>query len=302
MGGDGLSLAQAAGLDLLHLLRVLALDPVLEALVELLVGAAGLAANGAVDGPGEGVTAVVLGEALEDVEPVRLRDPAEEAGAVEVPEGPLRPAHRAGGEVVETCDVVLQHVGAEVHVEDGGAEPAAARLVALHEGGEALDDPAGLGLVGRIRLPKDGVDDRRDARDVVDVEDVRVLVGDERQVPVVVVVQRGEVVRRGDEQVDVVVREGGRGAVGVVRGVGDEHLRAARGRVAERADEALVRHLGHLGHALGDRLQSGGVVDTEVLRLDGPPLEIGVADGVRGRGREEGRGGGREPDEGRGQA
>ena len=57
-----------------------------------------------------------------------------------------------------------------------------------------------LHLVGRERLAEDLVDERRDALDVIGVEDVRVLVRDELEVPVVDVAERRHVVGRGDVQ------------------------------------------------------------------------------------------------------
>ena len=56
--------------------------------------------------------------------------------------------------------------------------------------------------------------------DVIGVEDVRVLVRDELEVPVVVVAERREIVGRGHEEVNRVVGQRGRRAVGVVGVVG----------------------------------------------------------------------------------
>ena len=59
---------------------------------------------------------------------------------------------------------------------------------------------------------------------MIGVQDVGVLVGDELEVPVLGVAQRGQIVRRGDVQADRVVRERAGGAVRGVGLIGEEEL------------------------------------------------------------------------------
>ena len=94
----------------------------------------------------------------------------------------------------------------------------------------AFEDPSRLHLVRRERLAEHRVDERGDAADVIGVEDVRVLVRDELEVPVVDVAERGHVLGRRDEQADRVVRQRGRRAVRALGSVDEQDLRlVARG-------------------------------------------------------------------------
>ncbi len=96
------------------------------------------------------------------------------------------------------------------------AQTAAARARALLEDGEPLEEPVRLHLVGRERLAEDLVHEGWNALDVIRVQDVRVLVRDELEVPVVDVAERRHVVGRGDVQPDRVVRQRRRRAVRAV--------------------------------------------------------------------------------------
>ncbi len=88
---------------------------------------------------------------------------------------------------------------------------------ALLENSEALEQPVGLRLVGREGLSEDLVHEGGDAPDVIRVQDVRVFVGDELEVPVVDVAERRHVVGSGDVEANGLEREGRRGAVRSVR-------------------------------------------------------------------------------------
>ena len=116
------------------------------------------------------------------------------------------------------------------------------------------------------------------ARDVVGVEDVRVLVRDELEVPIVVVAERREIVGRRHVQADGVVRERGRRTVGVVGVVGEDDLGDLGRFATERVREPVVaRPRRCAAILLGDGLEPLVVVDAKVGRLDRPPFEVRIA-------------------------
>jgi hypothetical protein len=188
--GEPYPFAQPERFGLAHLLAVVLFEVGLPADVELLVRLPGGTADRAVDAPRDHLPAVVLRHRPERGVAVHVGDPGQEPRAVEVPDVALRPAAHEVRHLVETGEPLFEHVGAQVHVEDRRSVSPAARVLALLEHGEPLEDPAGLRLVGRPPLSHDAVEDRGDARDVVGVKDVRVLVRDELEVPVVVVAER----------------------------------------------------------------------------------------------------------------
>src|SRR4029079_6769132 len=103
-----------------------------------------------------------------------------------------------------------------VHVPQGGAQAAATRLRRLLVDGQSFQEPARLHLIGGERLADQGIRQRGNAADVVGVHDVRVLVRDELEVPVVDVAQGRQIVRRGDIQANRVVGQRGRRPIGAI--------------------------------------------------------------------------------------
>jgi len=123
---------------------------------------------------------------------------------------------------------------------------------------------------------------------VIRVEDVRVLVGDELEVPVVHVAQRGHVVGRRDVELDGVERERrGRavGAVGLIRQCNLGLLVRAR-RPAHDGHQAVEDRLGQRRHVLRDLVLRRVVVDAKVLGLDRLPQELRIVGRVRAAGRD----------------
>ena len=113
------------------------------------------------------------------------------------------------------------------------------------------------------------------------MEDVRVLVRDELEVPVVDVAERGHIVGRGDVETHGVERKGRGGTVGGVGLVREDDLGALARRPADRGDETPVDGLCQVPHPSRDLILGGVVGDAEVGRLRRAPLELGI---VRGQG------------------
>ena len=254
--------------------------------VQLLERAPRRAPQGAIDGERDHLPAVVVDERADRLLAVRLGDPAHEVRAVQVLQVPLRPAadrvrvrHH-----VERRDVVLEDVGAHPHVPHRRAEPSAARLGRLLVDREPLEQPPRRDLVRRELLADDEVRERGETARVIDVQDVRELVGDELEVPVVHVAERREVVRRGDVEGDRVVREHRRRAVGRVRLVGEDDLGPLDRRPADGGLEARVDVLAEVGDVLATGCFARVVRDAEVRRLDRVPGErSGWLGGARAR-------------------
>ncbi len=280
--GQAGALTQAALGDLRELLAIVPAHPGDPAFVQLLVGAACAATDVAIDGVGEELIAGLGLDRGQDVEAVGFGEPPEEARAVQVPDVPLRPAAREVGHLIEAHDPVLEDVGAHVHLEHARADAAGAGATRLVEDGHAFEEPAGLGLVGDEGLADDPVDERGGAGHMVGVQNVRVLVADETEVPVVVIAQRGHVVRRGHEQPHRVVRHRGGRAVGFVGPVGDHHLGDLARLPAQLLRHASVQALEHVGDALGDGLAALVEVHAEVRRVDGEPRAIRIVCGACG--------------------
>ena len=136
----------------------------------------------------------------------------------------------------------------------------------------------------RTVLPRTRFTSAGRPRDVIGVQDVRVLVGDELEVPVVHVAERRDVVRRRDVEGDRVVRERRSGAVRRVRLVGEDDLGPLRRGPADGGLEARVDVLAEIGDVLGDRLFARVVRNAEVFRLDRVPCQRREAGGARGGG------------------
>ncbi len=248
---------------------------------ELLVRLAGRAANRAIDAPGNELLAVVVDHRPDRLLAVRLGDPFHEKRPVEVPDVALRPPPRDVREHVERCDVVLEDVGPHPHVPHGRSQAPAARTLALFEHGQPLEQPVRLHLVGREGLAEHAIHQRGDAPDVIDVENVRVLVREQFEIPVVDVAERGHVVRRGDVEAYGVVRQPGRRTVGAVGLIGEEHLRLLAGNPADRGRQAREYRLAQRRQVLGDFVLGRVVRDSKVRRLDGLPQELRIVGSVR---------------------
>ena len=82
-----------------------------------------------------------------------------------------------------------------------GAAAAGLREQRLLIGGVPLDDPPRVDLVGVDHRAEDGAQRSRHAARLVDVADVRELVGEQHAQPVVVVLEAAAFLRRGDEEV-----------------------------------------------------------------------------------------------------
>ena len=180
------------------------------------------------------------------------------------------------------------------------------RTLALLLAGALVLASVGAGVADAAHQPRiaqhaeDAVDHRREPADVVEVQDVRVFVGDEQIEPVVVVPEHGHVARRRREEPDGVVGQGRRGAVRELAGVreGDVHD-PVRGP-AELGGEAPVGVLREGADPLGHLVQPAVVVDVEVRRLEGVPLEVRIPGARRARPQQEGAEEGRpEPGDGR---
>jgi hypothetical protein len=124
---------------------------------------------------------------------------------------------------------------------------------------------------------------------LVELDDVRVLVGDERPQPVPVVVQLRERRRGHGEEVHRPVRNDGREAVRVVGHVRDHDLGDAVGH-AEHGLDAGARRLALDGGAPREVLEAAMEVDPEVRRLHRAPAQRRVESLRERRGRQQQRG------------
>ena len=106
---------------------------------------------------------------------------------------------------------------------------------------------------------------------MIGVEDVRVLVRDELEVPVVDVAERRHVLGRGHEEANRVVRQCAGRAVRALARVSEDDLPVGSPGVQPTAAHAVVDPLGDVGDVLRDRLEARVVGDPEVLRLDDAP-------------------------------
>ena len=167
---------------------------------------------------------------------VRLGDPLHEERAVEVPDVALRPAARRCSRTRRAsrrCPRARRRASTCSTSTTAGARRSS--RVLSSKTASPSSSQCGCDLVGGERLAEDAVDERRDALDVIGVQDVRVLVRDELEVPVVDVAERRHVVGRGDVERDGVVRQRGRRAVGAVGLVGEDDLGASRSGPSRRA-------------------------------------------------------------------
>ena len=201
----------------------------------------------------------------------------------------MRPAVGADGELVEGLEVSPERIGAKIRIPGGGSQPPAASVQALFKHREPFKDEARLYLVGSPLLSNDGVDDRRDTRDLIGVENMRVLVCDEVLQPVVVLLQNREVVGRRDEELEGVERKGRGAAVGVVGAVAQNDLRQLALTPAERDREALDGVFGDDRDAAREGFHCLIEMDAEVRRFEGAPLQASVLLGMD-RGGAEGEG------------
>jgi hypothetical protein len=215
-----LAFAQAARSDRLGLCGVLLSELLPKLVVELDEGVTGDAGRDAIETVGEELAAVLTPELREGFFAVAPRDHVEEARAVDIAKLPVRPAHRIVAQLCEGRNPAFERVHAQVHVEDRAAQAAAARAGGFLVRRKALDQPAGCDGVGGDRLAEDRVDQRRDAANLIEVQDVCVLVCDERTDPVVVVADGGEVAGGRREQLDLVSGYDTGAAVGLVGLVG----------------------------------------------------------------------------------
>ena len=246
--------------------------------VDLLVRAARCPADGAVDPVGDDLPRVVVDHRAQRLLAVRLDDVLKKERPINVPDVALRPPAGDGRELVDGRDVAFEHVGSHPHVPHRGPQASTARLAALFQDREPFEDPVRLHLVGGVGLAEDLVDEPRDALDVIGVQDVRVLVRDQLEIPVVHVAQRRHIVRRGYVQGDRVVRQRrGRtiGAIGLV-GEDDLGLRVGRRWPADRGHQATVDGLGERRDVGGNLVLGRVVVDAEVPGLDRLPQQLRV--------------------------
>ena len=212
---------------------------------------------------------------------VGVGDPLHEERAVEVPDVALGPPPRGVRKDVERRRVVFEDVSSHPHVPHRRAQPSSARVGALLEHREPLEEPMRLHLVGRFGLSDDAIDERRDPGDVVGVEDVRKFVGDEFLVPIVDVAEGRHVVGRGDVQVDRVVRDRGRRAVGRVGLVREKDLGDLARRPAHRGHEPRVDPLGQGRDVLRDFFFGRVVGDPKMRGLDRLPQQLRIVGRVR---------------------
>jgi hypothetical protein len=132
-------------------------------------------------------------------------------------------------------------------------------------------------LIRNRGLAENLVQERRQARDVVDVQHVRELVGDELVQPVVVVAERRHIVGGGREQLDRVVGHCARRAVGELRVIGEDHLDDFSRGIVEVRRKDRVSALADSRHALPQWLEAAVEVDAKVRSLDRVPLEARIA-------------------------
>jgi hypothetical protein len=265
-----------ARLRSLHLVGVVLREMRRPSLVELFVGSPGGAPDRSVDGPRDDLPAVVVDDGAERPLAVDVRDPAEKLRTVEVPNVSLRPAPHEVRHLIERRQAMLEHVGAQVHVEQRRAQAPAARVRRLFEHGEPLQDPLRLRAVGEPPFAGDAIDERGNATRAVGVNDVRVLVGDQLELPIVVVAERRQIFGRRHPHVNRVVGERVGVPVGVVGVIAQHDVRDVVELVPQDRCEPRVHPLGHGGDLLRRRLEPFVIVDAEVRRLDRPPLEIGI--------------------------
>ncbi len=244
--------------------------------VQLLVGAPRGPPDRAVDPVRDDLVRVVVDHRADRLLAVRLGDPLHEERAVEVPDVALGPAPRDVREHVERRDRVLEHVRAHPHVPHRRTQPAAAGSRALLEDREPLEEPVGLHLVGSERLAEHLVQEGGDARDVIRVQDVRVLVRDELEVPVVDVPERRHVVGRGHVEPDRVVGKRSGRAVRAVGLVGEDDLGLLARRPPYGGHEARVDRLCERRHVLRDFVLGRIVVDSKVLGFERLPQKLRI--------------------------
>ena len=215
-----------------------------------------------------------MGEVAQRAKAILVADPVEEARADRVLAEPARPVQRSVGERVDAGQLARQHLRAHDHVLLGGAHAAGAAHLALGEGRDALDEPDRLPAVGDPELAEDVVHRAGQPEDGVQVQDVRVLVGDQLVDVLVEVAERAPRIGWRREGVDQVVEEGGGVPVGEVGVVLDDDVRALGRQVVQQREEPLVRQLGGARYLLRVPVHPLVVVDLEVRsvqRLPGEP-------------------------------
>jgi hypothetical protein len=129
----------------------------------------------------------------------------------------------------------------------------------------------------------DAVPQRGEPADAHHVEDVRVLVREERAVPVVHFAKWRELVGRHGVEADEIVGERRRRAVRRVAVVGDHDVDRVARIARELRHELPVHVLGDSCDALGDAFFARVIMHAEVLGRLRTPLEARVSGGARGR-------------------
>ena len=244
-----------------------------EFVVKLEIGLSQHAVGAEVHRERDRARAEVVRQVAQRAQAVLVADPLEKSRAHRVLAEPARPVQRQIREPVDARQFSFQHFGAHHHLFFGAALAAGRADFALGEDGQAFDEPGGLLAVGDPELAEDGVDRVGQAQDRVEVEDVRVLVGDQLVDVVVEVGQRAARVGRRGVGVDQVVEQGAGVAVGEVGVVLDDDLGAALGRMIEQRNQALMRQLGGARHFLRVAVHALVVVDFEVRRVECFPDE-----------------------------
>ena len=119
---------------------------------------------------------------------------------------------------------------------------------------------------------------------MIGVEDVRVLVRDELEIPIIHVAERRQIIGRRDVEANGVVRKRGRGAVRVVGGIGQQDFGAGVEGIQPTSSRELVENvLRDCGHVLRDHARLRRVRDVEVLRANRLVDDVRIGRGLRER-------------------
>ena len=113
------------------------------------------------------------------------------------------------------------------------------------------------------------------------MQDVRVLVRQQAEVPVIVIRERREIARGCDEELDLVVGDRDRGTVGRVGVIRQQDLGDVVGAMAERTAKPLVNGFAESGDTHRNGLESGVVRDVKVAGLEGPTVKLRIVFCVR---------------------
>ena len=228
-----------------------------------------------VDAERNEIAAVIIHQLLDFIFALPIGNKIVKFNAIQIRRRSTRPGDDALIDLAHRLQTIV-HFQAHQHLVVAALATAdAARAVGFAPGGEPLDQPGGLqGVRKQQDIAAENIPQKTgNACSFVEVQNVRVLVGQQGIEPAAVIFQTGDFVGRRHEDGHAVGGKEARVTVGEIHAIGYHDVHRFPRLPVEGRAELRVDALGRGGGASCHRLFALGIVNTEMRAVQGMPTQ-----------------------------